>query len=167
MGTERDLKAIEERRLKGARLLKQGLSEAEVARRLGVSRQTTNTWAQALRQVRGEVGKLKAKLLGRPRRLNAKQIERLRKTLLRGALEAGFPTELWTIARVRAVVKREFGVTYGPTGGWQLVRSMGFTPQKPERRALQRDEAAIAHWKRRTWPALKKTPRARGARSSS
>ena len=95
------------------------------------------------------------------------QCEALRGVLLKGALAAGFPTELWTIKRVRVLVKREFGVTYSHSGGWELLRSLGFTPQKPERRAIQRDEQAIVHWKRRRWPALKKTPHAKGERSSS
>lgn len=110
MATTRDMEAIERRRLNGARLLKRGIAEAEIARRLRVSRQTTNTWARQLREVNGAVGKLKAKPLGHPKRLDAQELESLRGILLRGALEAGLPTELWTIARVRAVVKREFGV---------------------------------------------------------
>ena len=57
---------------------------------------------------------------------------------MRGALAAGFPTELWTLKRVRAVVKREFGVAYSTTGAWELLRSLGFSPQKPEQRALLR-----------------------------
>lgn len=67
----------------------------------------------------------------------------------KGPLAAGFPTELCTIKRVRALIKREFGVAYSNTGGWAMLRGLGFTPQKPERRALQRDEQAIVQWKRK------------------
>jgi len=154
---KRDMKAIEARRLEGARLLKRKVSQAEVARRLGVTRQS----------VSGAVGKLRGKPLGRPKHLDATQCEGLRRMLLQGALAAGFATELWTIKRVRALIKREFGVAYSSTGGWELLRSLGFTPQKPERRALQRDEQAIVQWKRRQWPALKKRPLARDGPSSS
>ena len=63
--------------------------------------------------------------------------------LVAGALQAGFPTELWTVKRVRALVAREFGVEYTNSGGWELLRSLGFSPQKPEKRATQRDEQAI------------------------
>ena len=105
------------------------------------------------------LGKLKAKTLGRPKRLNAQQCESLSRMLVAGALQAGFPTELWTVKRVRALVAREFGVEYSNSGGWELLRSLGFSPQKPEKRATQRDEQAIVQWKRKTWPALKKKRR--------
>ena len=164
---KRDMQAIERRRVEGARLLKRKVSHAEVARRLGVSRQAVSVWARRLGEVNGAIAKLKSQPLGRPKRLDATQCETLRRMLLQGALASGFPTELWTIKRVRALVKREFGVTYTNSGGWELLRSLGFTAQKPERRAIQRDEQAIAHWKRSRWPALKKTPHAKGEPSSS
>ena len=164
---KRDMKAIEARRLEGARLLKRKVSQAEVARRLGVTRQSVSDWAQQLARANGAVGKLRGKPLGRPKHLDATQCEGLRRMLLQGALAAGFATELWTIKRVRALIKREFGVAYSSTGGWELLRSLGFTPQKPERRAVQRDEQAIVQWKRRQWPALKKRPLARDGPSSS
>jgi transposase len=167
MGTKRDLLSIEARRLQGARLLKRKVVQAEVAREVGVSRQAVSLWAKQLAEVNGAVGKLKAKALGRPQWLEVEQLDALRSMLLKGALAFGFPTELWTIKRVRALVKREFGVAYSHTGCWRLLRALGFTPQKPERRAIQRDEAAIVQWKRKRWPALKKTPGAKDAPSSS
>lgn len=167
MGTKRDLEAIEARRIAGARMLKSKVPQAEVARELGVSRQAVSVWARQLTQVNGAVGKLKGRPLGRPKRLDAAQCESLSRTLVAGALQAGFATELWTVKRVRALVKREFGVEYSQTGCWLLLRSLGFSPQKPERRATQRDEQAIVAWKRKTWPALKKKRAARQERSSS
>jgi transposase len=167
MGAKRDLQAMEERRIEGARLLKRRVSQAEVARRLGVSRQAVSNWARQLAEFNGAVGKLKAKPLGRPKQLDTSQCAALSRLLLKGALAAGFPTELWTVKRVRALVKREFGVAYSNTGGWELLRSLGFTPQRPDKRALQRDEQAIVQWKHKTWPALKKKPAARRAPSSS
>lgn len=167
MRTKRDLASMEARRLQGARLLKRKMQQADVARELGVSRQAVSVWAKELAAVNGAIGKLKAKPLGRPRKLEAEQTDALRVMLLKGALAAGFPTELWTIKRVRAVVKREFALAYSHTGCWRLLRALGFTPQKPERRAIQRDEEAIVQWKKKRWPALKKTPGARGEPSSS
>ena len=148
-------------------MLKRNVPQAEVARKVGVSRQAVSVWAKQLAAAHGAVGKLRARPLGRPRRLEAEQSDGLLAMLLKGALAFGFPTELWTIKRVRVLVKREFGMAYSHTGCWRLLRSLGFTPQKPERRALQRDEAAIRQWKRKRWPALKKPPRAKGAPSSS
>jgi transposase len=167
MGTKRDLGSIEARRIAGARMLKRKVSQAEVARELGVSRQAVSVWARQLCEVNGAVGKLKAKTLGRPKRLDADQCESLSRLLVAGALQAGFPTELWTVKRVRALVAREFGVEYSHTGCWELLRSLGFSPQKPEKRATQRNEAAIVQWRRKIWPALKKKRAARVEPSSS
>jgi len=167
MATKRDLEAMQERRLEGARLLKRKVAQSEVARRLGVTRQTVNVWAKRLDDARGAVGKLRARTLGRPRRMDEEQCKALRSILLVGALTAGFPTELWTIKRVRAVIQQRFGIAYSTAGCWRLLRELGFTPQKPEKRALQRNEEAIELWKRKSWPALKKSPSAKGARSSS
>jgi transposase len=167
MGTKRDLEAIEARRLKGLRLLKHNVPQSDVAREVGVTRQTVHIWAKRLDEAKGAVGKLKARTLGRPRRLSEEQRTGLRSILLVGALQAGFPTELWTTKRVRTVVKERFDVEYSTVGIWRVLRSLGFTPQKPEKRATQRDEEAIVAWKRKTWPALKKSPKPRGERSSS
>jgi transposase len=164
MATKRDLQAIEARRIEGARLLKRKVAPAEVARRLNVSRQSVSRWVRQLAEVNGAVGKLKGKPLGRPRQLDAAQCAALSSVLLQGALGAGFPTELWTVKRVRVLIEREFGVAYSNTGCWELLRSLGFSPQKPEKRALQRDEEAIVTWKRKTWPALKKSPGAKDER---
>jgi transposase len=167
MATKRDLESIEARRLEGARLLKRKVPQAEVARSLGVSRQAVSVWARRLEEVSGAAGKLKARSLGRPRRLDEEQCKAIRAILLVGALTAGFPTELWTIKRVRAVIKQRFGIAYSTTGCWHLLRQLGFTPQKPDKRALQRNEEAIELWKRKTWPSLKKRPSGKSARSSS
>jgi transposase len=148
-------------------MLKRKMAQADVARELGVSRQAVSVWARQLAEVSGAVGKLKAKALGRPRRLDVEQRELLSRMLVAGALQAGFPTELWTVKRVRAVVAREFGVEYSQTGCWELLRKLGFSPQKPEKRATQRNEEAILAWKRKTWPGLKKKPAARAEPSSS
>jgi transposase len=68
---------------------------------------------------------------------------------------------LWTLKRVQALIKRLHGVAYGQTQVWRILGSLGFSPQKPEKRALERDEDAVKHWKGRTWPALKKKPGAK------
>jgi len=148
-------------------MLKRNMAQADVARELGVSRQAVSVWARQLAEVSGAVGKLKAKTLGRPRRLDVEQREMLSRMLVAGALQAGFPTELWTVKRVRAVVAREFGVEYSQTGCWELLRKLGYSPQRPEKRATQRNEEAILAWKRKTWPGLKKKPAARAEPSSS
>jgi transposase len=81
--------------------------------------------------------------------------------LLEGPTAHRFATPLWTLKRVRLLIEREFGVRYSEVHVWRLLGQLGFSNQKPDRRALERDEAAIEHWRKRTWPALKKTPLAK------
>ena len=71
--------------------------------------------------------------------------------------EHGFGTELWTLKRVRALIERLYGVRFSEVHVWRLLGAMGFSSQKPERRAIERNEAAVVAWKRKTWPALKKS----------
>lgn len=165
MKYKRDLKALEQRRLKGARLLDKGVPQAEVARRCGVSRQTASQWDR-LRKEKG-TGGMKRRPLGRPRQLSDAQCAELSTMLLEGALAQGFATELWTLPRVAKLIKERFGIRYSTGHMWHLLRRLGFSCQKPARRATQRDEAAIKRWKNKRWPALKKTPRPEDKPSSS
>ena len=104
---------------------------------------------------------------GRPARLQAWQLEELARALLNKPSVYGFETELWTLKRVGALIHRMYGVKFGLTNIWLILGALGFSPQKPERRAIERDEGAVRAWKRCTWPALKKKPGERDARSSS
>jgi transposase len=125
--------------------LSRGGSPVEIARAYGVSRQTVYAWRDAAADP--EVG-LGAKPMGRQRYLDAGQLARLRAMLLEGALAHGFPTDLWTIERVRQLVERTLGVAYAERSAWHLLRFMGFSPQKPERRAREADPQKAAAWKR-------------------
>ena len=80
---------------------------------------------------------------------------------------ADFRPELWTLQRIGALIERDFGVRFSTANVWLLLRSLGFSSQRPVGRAIQRDEAAILDWKKRRWPALKKSVSAKAARSSS
>jgi transposase len=156
MGTKRDLKALEARRLRAARLLRRGYTQAEVARMCDVTRAAVSLWAKQL--AGGGRHALRTKPLGRPGALDARQHRELVRLLKQGALAQGFATELWTLPRVAQVIERHFGVRYTATHVWRLLRRFGWSPQRPERRAIERDEAAIARWKKSRWPVLKKTP---------
>lgn len=159
----RDFEALEARRREGMRLLGRGMKQAEVARRLEVSRQTVSMWAKAKTE---DPKAWRKKALGRPGGLSDSERARLSKLLLDGAVAAGFPTELWTLKRVAAAIDREFGRSYSTVHVWRLLRELGFSNQRPTGRAVERDEAAIAEWKAKRWPALKKKPAAKAARSS-
>ena len=93
---------------------------------------------------------------GRPLKLSIEQRKELEKDLLRGAQEAGFPTDLWTCARVTKLIKMHFGITYHVDHVGRVLRSLGWSPQKPERRAKERDHEKIQRWIKQDWPRIKK-----------
>lgn len=147
---------LEKRRRQAVAFLRTGKPYREVARLVQASLSSVMRWYQAYRRDRRN-GLRARPTPGRPPRLTPQQRERLRRLLLRGARAAGHPTELWTLQRIGKLIEREFGVRYSPVGVWKLVRhGLGWSWQKPERRARQRDEVAIAHWKTHTWPHIKK-----------
>lgn len=160
------LDEVSRKRIRAARLLQKGKKPAEVALALGVARQTVYRWKALLDE--GGIDALRDMAApGRPARLEAWQLEGLVRALLKKPSEYGFETELWTLKRVGVLIHRLYGVKFGLTNIWLILGALGFSPQKPERRAIERDEKAVRTWKRCTWPALKKRPGKRGARSSS
>ena len=152
----RRLHELQARRDQAALLFREGFSQGEVARRLGVTTATTCRWHQAWRR-RGAKGLRVSARLGRPPRLEGKEFAALHRALLEGAVAHGFSTELWTLSRVAALIRRRFGVRFHQGHVWKLVRRLGWSVQRPTTRARERDEEAIARWRSRTWPRLKKT----------
>jgi putative transposase len=154
---------MEERRLAAAVLLGQGrLTQAAIARRVGVSWAGVCRWAATL--AREGRGGLRARpRSGRPGRLGAAAWTRLGRLLDRGATAAGFDTEQWTLRRIAALIWREFGVRYHPRYLERPLRAYGFTVQHPASRPKERDEHAVAAWPKRTWRAIKKEGLPRGA----
>lgn len=156
MGQER-LSDAAKRRIRAGRMLLAGKRPAEVALAVGVARQTVYTWKALLDE--GGIDALRAVPdRGRPAKLDEAQLAQLRSALLRSPTELGFATELWTLKRAGAVIERMHGVRFGQTQVWRILGALGFSPQKPEKQAIERDEDAVRHWKRRTWPRLKKKP---------
>lgn len=150
-------KQLEKRRLKAMELLDTGLSLNEVARRVGSYPSSVMRWRDA--RERDPKQGLKSKpASGRPPKLTPSQKKRLTKLLLKGAMASGYRTELWTTARIAEIISRNFGVTYHRDHVGRLLASLGFSYQKPEGRALERDDEAIEEWKRKEWPRVKKTP---------
>ena len=165
-GVRRDFDALEARRLEAARLLRTGLSEAEVARHVGAHRQSVNRWARQL-SVAGRAGLKKTGRAGRKPKLTPVQLRQIARRLQRGPEALGFDTSLWTAWRVAVLIEETCGVTYHPGHVWRLLKQLGWSCQRPTGRAVERDEAAIRRWKRVRWPALKKTLPPKGKRSSS
>jgi transposase len=151
---------VVKRRVQAGRLLERGRTPAEVAARVGVARQTVYTWKRMLDE--GGLDALrKTRRTGPQSKLDEAALARLRAVLLENPTAHGFGTELWTLRRVRQIIHRLFGVRHSEVHVWRLLGQMGFSSQKPEKRALERNEEAIRAWKRRTWPALKKKPGAK------
>ena len=165
-GVRRDFAALEERRMEAARLLKQGFRQSEVARRVGVHRQSVSRWARELEQS-GVRGLRKAGRTGRPAKLSPAQLRELERALKRGPEAFGYATGLWTAGRVRDLIESRTGVRYHEDHVWRILRKLGWSCQRPSGRALERDEERIRRWKKYRWPQLKKKRSARGERSSS
>jgi transposase len=165
-GVKRDFTELEQRRFEGLKLLRQGFNQSEVARRVRVCPQTVSRWAKAV----SEDGARALRAAGRAGRkplLDEKQRERLVARLLEGPEKLGYETPLWTCERVAHLIEQEFGVRYHAGHVWKLLRQLNWSPQRPAGRALERNEEAIVEWKRKTWPAIKKKPKKKAARSSS
>lgn len=131
------------------------MSQAQIARHLGVSEAAVSKWKKRLQTEGAEALGLR-KAPGRPPKLSEEEQKRLAGILKQGARAAGFPTEQWTQARVREVIRREFGVEYHRNHISRVLHQMGWSVQKPEARALERDEALIRAWLAQDWPRIKK-----------
>ena len=83
------------------------------------------------------------------------QRRRVERALGQGALAQGFDSDLWTLQRVALVIERLTGVRHHPSHVWPILRSMGWTLQRPQRRASERDEEAIARWVKQDWPRIR------------
>lgn len=96
---------------------------------------------------------------GRPRKLDAAQRKRLVGLLFKGATAHGWRTDPWTTARIAELIRHKFSIEYHRDHIGRLLHNLGWSVQKPERRALERDEEAIARWKQKDWPRIRKTLR--------
>ena len=152
---------MEERRLQGARLLEDGVSQAEVARRLGVKRQSVHEWANVI-ATKGEKGLARVPT-GRKPRLNTVQLTQLAEHLQDGPQAHGYSTALWTTERIAKLIHRKFGVRYHRDHVGRLLGQMGWSCQRPTGRASERKEEEIVRWKRVEWPRIKKKPKRKAA----
>ena len=160
MSTALSRKEAERRRRRAMTLLDAGHSQSEVALRLGVTPAAVSQWVKARREG-GEEALAARPVAGRPPSLSPRQLKRLEKLLRKGPTRCGFATELWTLKRVAALIEKEFDQCYDPSGVWHLLKRIGWSCQKPERRARERDEAAIERWRKQDWPRIKKSAKKR------
>jgi transposase len=165
-GARRDFDGMERRRKRAAQLFRKGKSQADVARELGVSRQSVSRW-YADWHAGGASALHGAGRAGRLPQLDDGDIRRVERQLTKGPLAHGYATDMWTLERVGEVIEAQTGVAYHPGHVWRILRRMGWSRQRPARRAVERNDEAIASWVKTDWPRVKKTQDAEGRGSAS
>ena len=153
-GNRRDFKGMERLRLRAARMFEHGTSQAEVAHRLGTSRQNAHRWHRRWQQG-GRAALRAAGRAGRRPKLDAGARRRVERALRQGALAYGFDSDLWTLRRIAVVIERVTGVRHHPSHVWRILGQLGWTLQRPQRRATERDEEQIARWVKQDWPRIR------------
>jgi transposase len=155
---QRHRQQLQARRLRAAELFAAGIHPAEVARQLGASRQSASSWHQ--RWKAGGTGALQSRgPTGPTPRLSDTELARVEQALLEGAVAHGFVGQLWTLDRIAQLIERLTGVRHHPAHVWALLRyRLGWSVQRPRRRAAERDQDAIDHWVATDWPRIKKAP---------
>ncbi|MFF8717445.1 winged helix-turn-helix domain-containing protein [Streptomyces sp. NPDC015184] len=146
----------EARRVRAVELFEEGGSNVEIARAVGVGAESVRRWRRAWEEG-GAPDLRRRSATGRPPKLDDAQVEEVRAALEQGAQAHGFEADLWTLERVGLVVGRVTGVSLSRATVWRLLTGrLGWSPQRPERRAVERDESEIARWVAHEWPRIKK-----------
>ena len=142
--------------MRAADLFRRRVRPADIARQLGVCHQIVSDWRTAWRQG-GRAALRAAGRAGRRPKLSSAQVAQVERALLKGGVANGYPTDLWTLARVAELIERVSGVRYHPGHVWYVLRDqLGWSWQRPARQARERDEPAIQQWVQRRWPQVKK-----------
>jgi transposase len=152
----RDFQALQDRRMTAAQMFARGKRQVDVVDALGVSAQTASRWHRTF-LAEGTDGLAGAGRAGRLPKLSDEQLAQVEQALLNGPRANGFPTEMWTLARVAEVIETLTGIRYGQTQTWTLLRErLRWSRQRPARRAIERNDEAIATWIKQDWPRIKK-----------
>jgi transposase len=141
------------RRKHALRLLRRGKTPQQVAKKVGATERSVRRWYQQAHAASPNPAQRRP---GRPARLNELQVKHLKETLLEGALAHGYIEEYWTLARIAQLIWHLFAVRYKPSAVWYLLRRIGWSNQKPQRRSFGGNQEAIARWRRSTWYRIKK-----------
>jgi transposase len=165
-GPRRDRDAQEQLRLRAAELFARQVPQAEIARLLGTHRRNVSRWYRVWQQD-GEQALRSRGAPGRTPKVTAAQLADVEQVLLAGARASGFANDLWTLARVAQVIEQRTGVSHHPGHVWRLLRALGWSVQRPARRAVERDDEAVERWVKDDWPRIKRGQPAARQRSSS
>jgi transposase len=165
--SRRDFEALRQRRMQAADMFRRGKRQVDVAAKLGVSQPTASRWYH-MWLTGGRAALVGAGRAGRRPKLSDEQLAEVEAALVKGPKANGYPTEMWTLARVAEVIERVTGVRHGTTQTWAILRErLGWSKQRPARRAKERNDEAIAIWVKEEWPRIKKAPGAAARGSSS
>jgi transposase len=159
-GTKR-LQRLKQRRYQAAELFERGHHQAEVARRLMVSRQSVSRWYEQWHSG-GKISLCGALVAGRHPRLSREQKDLVKRELLKGASAQGFSTDLWTLPRVARLIERLTGIVYHPGHVWRLMGELGWSLQRPTMQARERKESQVRQWKKVVWEEVKKKQKGSG-----
>ena len=151
---------LEHRRRRAIVMLGKGNSLSAVARMLGVAPISVSRWRDAY-DVGGDRALTSKPAPGRPTKLSVAQRRKLIRLLRQGPRAHGYRNELWTLKRVARLITKQFGVHYDPSSIWRILKALGWSCQKPERRARERDEQTIKRWRKTDWPRIKKSEKKR------
>lgn len=135
-----------------------GQTQSAVAEAFGVHSVTVAKWMARYR-AEGDAGLAAQPVPGRPRYLTPKQDAQVRRWLMQKPTALGFRTDLWTARRVAELIRRKFGVTFHHDSLRRWLRARGFSPQRPAKKARQRNDEAIQHWVANDWPRIQKKRR--------
>lgn len=144
---------LAKRRKRALELLESGKRVKEVAKIIGVTERSIRYWQKEADEPKKRNATRRP---GRPSRLSAEQLKQLEQELLRGAYAQGYAEDYWTLDRIARLIWDKFQVRYHPVSVWYIMKRMGWSNQRPQRQALQRDDETIVHWKKYTWPRIKK-----------
>ena len=144
---------LEWRRLQAWRLRQLGWESSKIAVALGASRGAVSQWLKTA-TTGGVEALLSHAIPGRPARLRPEQLRQIPDFLWHGAEAYGFRGDVWTCGRVAGMLEEEFGIRYSTSQVSRILKALGWTPQVPITRAIQRDEEAIDRWRSSVWPAL-------------
>jgi len=149
---------LEQRRFTAITLLKDGFLPGEISKRIGVDRRSVRRWKASYHK-KGNLAITAIPVPGRPTKLGKSEQRKLEKALIKGAQSAGYPSNLWTGPRVARVIQKLFHITFHRSHVCRLLHDLGWTPQKPERRAKERNERVITAWVKTDWEMIKKKPK--------
>jgi transposase len=153
---------LEQRRRQAVSAVQKGDRVKDVARIIGVNSRSIYRWLKLSRQ--SDDGLTAKPHLGPATRLSVTQQEQLEQMLLEGAQAHGWSNQLWTTQRIADLIRQHFGVSlHHDHVGRFLRQRLKWSPQKPRRRARERDEKAIAHWKTNVFPDIVEAAGARNA----